>query len=56
MKRKLKNDNILERENGFHRFQKKIISASMLDSRDFVMRLLSSRKYRARKIKQKRRG
>lgn len=56
MKRKLRSDNILERGNGLHRFQKKIISASILDTRDFGMRLLSSRKYRARKIKQKRRG
>ena len=56
MKRKLRSDDILERGDGFHRFQKKIISASILDTRDFGMRLLSSRKHRARKIKQKRRG
>lgn len=54
--RRFKNDDILERANGFHRFQKKIISASILDTRDFGMRLLSIRKHRARKIKQKRRG
>ena len=54
--RKFKNDDILERGDEFHKFQKKIIPASILDTRDFGMRLLSSRKYRARKIKQKRRG
>ena len=54
--RRFKNDDILERGDGFHRFQREIISANILDARDFGMRLLSSRKYRARKIKQKRRG
>ena len=49
MKRKLRSDNILERGNGFHRFEKKIISASILDTRDFGMRLLSSRKNKTKK-------
>lgn len=54
--RRFKNDDILERGDRFNSFQKKIISASILDTREFGMRLLSSGKHRARKIKQKRRG
>ena len=54
--RKLKNDNILERGDGFHSFQGELIRAiKKQDSRTFGMSLQNSKKYRSYSIK-KRRG
>ena len=53
--RKLKNDNILERGDGFHRFQGELIRAiKKQDSRTFGMSLQNSKKYKSHKIKKKR--